>query len=136
MDSIREMEWDKKLVNDSYLGGEVECHQTRQGLPLNSAVKDAFSEYTVDHLEGTKISASTIDNNGRRHTAADLLQYANPDNIVVLLNATATRILFDSSSGKVAPSFLCFSCSNIGLDSSFPKYLSVKTMISLFIFIV
>ncbi|GLJ35751.1 hypothetical protein SUGI_0717990 [Cryptomeria japonica] len=106
---IQEMEWDEKLVNESYEWVEkLNAFKPDKLFRWNSAFKDALLEagvlpyhgYTLDHLEGTKISASTIDNNGRRHTAADLLQYANPDNIVVLLNATATRILFDSSSGR------------------------------------
>ncbi|GLJ35804.1 hypothetical protein SUGI_0718900 [Cryptomeria japonica] len=105
---IREMEWDEKLVNESYEWVEkLMAFKPDKLFRWNSAVKDALLEagvfpyngYTVGHLEGTKFSASTFDNEGRRHTAADLLQYANPDNIVVLLNATATRVLFDSSSG-------------------------------------
>ncbi|XP_057828695.2 (R)-mandelonitrile lyase-like [Cryptomeria japonica] len=110
---IREMEWDEKLVNESYEWVEkMNAFEPDKIFRWNSAFKDALLEagvfpyngYTLDHLEGTKIGASTIDNEGRRHTAADLLQYANPDNIVVLLNATATRILFDSSSGMLKAS--------------------------------
>ncbi|GLJ35754.1 hypothetical protein SUGI_0718020 [Cryptomeria japonica] len=106
---IREMGWDEKLVNESYEWVEkLNAFEPDKLFQWNSAFKDALLEagvlpyhgYTLDHLEGTKFSASTIDNEGRRHTAADLLQYANPDNIVVLLNATATRILFDTSSGR------------------------------------
>ncbi|XP_057843955.2 (R)-mandelonitrile lyase-like isoform X2 [Cryptomeria japonica] len=105
---IRNMEWDEKLVNESYEWVEkLNVFQPEKLSRWNSAFKDALLEagvlpyhgYTLDHLEGTKISGLTIDSTGRRHTSADLLQYANPDNIVVLLNATATRILLDSSSG-------------------------------------
>ncbi|GLJ46008.1 hypothetical protein SUGI_0968970 [Cryptomeria japonica] len=107
---IRRMGWDEKLVNESFLW--VEKMNAFKPDPLSlwsSATKDALLEagvlpyngYTLDHLEGTKIGGSTFDNNGKRHTAADLLKYANPDNIVVLLNATASRILFKSSSGKL-----------------------------------
>ena len=107
---IREMEWDEKLVNESYEWVEkVMAFKPEKLFRWNSAFKNALLEagmgpdngYTLDHLEGTKYSASTIDNEGKRHTSADLLQYANPDNIVVLLNATAGRILFDSSSGTL-----------------------------------
>eukprot|EP01018_Ginkgo_biloba_P038426 Gb_30269 [translate_table: standard] len=70
-----------------------------------STFKDALLEvgvlpsngYTLDHVEGTKISASIFDKNGIRHTAADLLKYANFNNIVVLLNSTTKRILFNQS---------------------------------------
>ncbi|KAH9290369.1 hypothetical protein KI387_034486, partial [Taxus chinensis] len=104
------MKWDEKLVNESY--GWVEklnAFKPEELSPWSSSLKNGLLEagvlpyngYTVDHVEGTKISASTFDNNGKRHTAADLLKYANPDNIVVLLNATVGRILFNPESGKL-----------------------------------
>ncbi|KAH9292515.1 hypothetical protein KI387_042299, partial [Taxus chinensis] len=104
------MGWDEKLVNESFEWVEKKNAFKPDKLSRwNSAVRDGLLEagvlpyngYTLEHLEGTKISDSTFDNNGKRHTAADLLQYANPDNIVVLLNATVSKILFESSSGKL-----------------------------------
>ncbi|TJX55541.1 hypothetical protein E8P77_24265, partial [Soehngenia saccharolytica] len=124
-DYIKMMEWDEKLVNESYEWVEkLNAFKPDQLFRWSSAFQDALLEagvgpdngYTLDHLEGTKISASTFDNNGRRHTAADLLQYANPDNIVVLLNATATRILLDSSSGKVKTTGVEFTSTIDGLS--------------------
>ncbi|GLJ35755.1 hypothetical protein SUGI_0718030 [Cryptomeria japonica] len=97
---FREIEWDEKLVNDSYEWGEkLNAFKRDKLFSWNYAFKDALLEagvlpyngFSLDHLEGTKISASTIDKDGRTHTAADILQYANPDNIVVLLNATASK---------------------------------------------
>ncbi|GLJ35381.1 hypothetical protein SUGI_0711570 [Cryptomeria japonica] len=114
-DYIRKMKWDEKLVNESYEWVEKSSAFKQHKLfTWNSAFKDALLEarvvpyngYTLDHLQGTKISASTFDHNGKRHTAADLLKYANPDNIVVLLNATANRILFSFASGTFASSVL------------------------------
>ncbi|GLJ34666.1 hypothetical protein SUGI_0697300 [Cryptomeria japonica] len=105
---IQRMGWDEKLVNESFLWVEkVNAFKPDHLSRWSTALKDALLEvgvlpyngYTVDHVEGTKISASTFDNHGKRHTAADLLKCANPHNIVVLLNATASRILFSSSSG-------------------------------------
>ncbi|XP_059064385.1 protein HOTHEAD-like [Cryptomeria japonica] len=105
---IQRMGWDEKLVNESFLWVEkVNAFKPDHLSRWSTALKDALLEvgvlpyngYTMDHVEGTKISASTFDNHGKRHTAADLLKYANPHNIVVLLNATASRILFSSSSG-------------------------------------
>eukprot|EP01018_Ginkgo_biloba_P027464 Gb_00922 [translate_table: standard] len=46
------------------------------------------------------ITASTFDQKGKRHTEADLLKYTNSAKIVVLLNATASRVIFH------APGFL------------------------------
>eukprot|EP01018_Ginkgo_biloba_P033133 Gb_39928 [translate_table: standard] len=103
LEYIRNMGWDEKLVNESYewVEKQIAFRQDKLG-PWQSAFKEAlldvgvipYNGYTLDHIEGTKIGASIFDNNGKRHTAADLLKYANPQNIVVLLNATTKRILF------------------------------------------
>ncbi|XP_057821263.2 (R)-mandelonitrile lyase-like [Cryptomeria japonica] len=107
---IQKMKWDEKLVNESYEWVEkLNAFRQYKLFPWNTAVKggllDAgvlpYNGYTLEHLEGTKIGASTFDYNGKRHSAADLLQYANPENIVVLLNATASRILFNLASGDL-----------------------------------
>eukprot|EP01018_Ginkgo_biloba_P035589 Gb_30675 [translate_table: standard] len=103
LEYIRKMGWDEKLVNESYDWVERELSFRPCGLgPWQLAVKDAllemgalpFNGFTFDHIEGTKIGALIFDDNGKRHTAADLLKYGNPDNIVVLLNATTKIILF------------------------------------------
>ncbi|XP_057821264.1 (R)-mandelonitrile lyase-like [Cryptomeria japonica] len=87
---VRKMKWDEKLVNESYEWVEkLNVFKPNKLFTWNSAFKDGLLEagilpnngYTLDHLEGTKVSGSTFDNNGKRHTAADLLQYANPENI-------------------------------------------------------
>ncbi|XP_059064535.1 (R)-mandelonitrile lyase-like [Cryptomeria japonica] len=112
-EDIQEMKWDEKLVNESYEWVEKSIIFKQYKLfPWNSAFKNGllqvgvlpYNGYTLDHLEGTKISGSIFDKNGKRHSAADLLQHANPENIVVLLNATASRILFTSVSGKLKAS--------------------------------
>jgi len=113
---VRYMGWDETLVKESYEW--VEKQNAFQPARLSNwslAFKNGLLEagvvpdngYTLEHVEGTKISASTFDNNGQRHTAADLLKSANPKNIVVLLNATVSRILFNSPSpqGKKRGSF-------------------------------
>eukprot|EP01018_Ginkgo_biloba_P033127 Gb_37786 [translate_table: standard] len=99
---IQDMGWDEKLVHESFEWVERQVVFRRDLGPWQTAFKEALLEvgvlpyngYTLDHVEGTKISASIFDQNGKRHTAADLLKYANPQNIVVLLNATTSRILF------------------------------------------
>ena len=92
-------------VEESYEWVEKQnAFKPHQLTPWSLAIRDGLLEagvlpyngYTLDHLDGTKIGASTFDNKGKRHTAADLLRSANPDNIVVLLNATVSRILFNS----------------------------------------
>eukprot|EP01018_Ginkgo_biloba_P033126 Gb_28422 [translate_table: standard] len=99
---IQDIGWDEKLVNESFEWVERQVAFRRHLGTWQTAFKEALLEvgvlpyngYTLDHVEGTKISASIFDENGKRHTAADLLKYANPDQIVVLLNATTSRVLF------------------------------------------
>ncbi|GLJ35392.1 hypothetical protein SUGI_0711810 [Cryptomeria japonica] len=126
---IREMKWDEKLVNESYEWVEKSIAFKPEKLSTwNSAFKDGLLEagvlpyngYTLDHLEGTKTSAAIFDKDGKRHSAADLLQYANPENIVVLLNATASRILFSLASGKLKASGVEFTSSIDGLHYQVP----------------
>eukprot|EP01018_Ginkgo_biloba_P033132 Gb_39927 [translate_table: standard] len=112
LEYIRNMGWDEKLVNESFQWVEEKiAFRPSQLGPWQTSFKEAlldvgvlpYNGYTVDHVEGTKIGASIFDNNGKRHTSADLLKYANPQNIVVLLNATTSRILFHApdNRGKV-----------------------------------
>ncbi|XP_057821253.1 (R)-mandelonitrile lyase-like [Cryptomeria japonica] len=121
---IRKIKWDEKLVYESYEWVErLNAFQQYKLSTWNSATKDGllqagvlpYNGHTFDHLVGTKISGSIFDENGKRHTAADLLQYANPENIVVLLNATASRILFSFGSGKPKASGVEFRSNNDGL---------------------
>lgn len=57
-----------------------------------------YNGQTYEHLVGTKVGGSLFDSNGHRHTAADLLSYANPGNIHVYLYATAQQLLFATGS--------------------------------------
>lgn len=59
--------------------------------------------YTFEHLVGTKTSGIIFDPNGTRHTAADLLQYANPEGLSVLLHASVHKILFKTKAGESTP---------------------------------
>ncbi|PWA39027.1 oxygen-dependent choline dehydrogenase, FAD/NAD(P)-binding domain protein [Artemisia annua] len=93
---------DEKLILQSYEWVEkvMAFEPAEQKWP--SAVRAALVEagvkpdngFTYDHIIGTKVGGSIFDNNGTRHTAADLLQYANPKGLSVLLYATVHKILF------------------------------------------
>ena len=56
-----------------------------------------FNGFTYDHIVGTKVGGSIFDGQGNRHTAADLLSYADPGRLSVFLSATVHRVLFDPS---------------------------------------
>ncbi|KDO63589.1 hypothetical protein CISIN_1g0081632mg, partial [Citrus sinensis] len=75
-----------------------------------SAVRDGLVEvgvlpyngFTYDHMYGTKIGGTIFDQNGQRHTAADLLEYANPSGLTLLLHASVHKVLFRIK-GKARP---------------------------------
>ncbi|XP_051138306.1 protein HOTHEAD-like [Andrographis paniculata] len=70
-----------------------------------AAVRDGLLEagvapdrgFTYDHLVGTKIGGVIYDENGNRHSAAELLEYADPTRIRVYLHSTVQKILINVS---------------------------------------
>lgn len=99
---VNEAGWDGKLVNQSYEWVEKKVVFEPPMLQWQSAVRDGLLEvgvqpyngFTYDHINGTKVGGTIFDRDGHRHTAADLLQYADPSRIRVYLHATVQRILF------------------------------------------
>ncbi|KAJ8900046.1 hypothetical protein K2173_024161 [Erythroxylum novogranatense] len=97
--------WDLKIVNKSYEWVEKAVVFKPNLRNWQSAVRDGFLEagvnpyngYSLDHLVGTKIGGSTFDGSGRRHSAADLLNYANAGNIKIAVYANVERILLASA---------------------------------------
>jgi choline dehydrogenase len=94
--------WDGRLVNESYQWVERVVAFEPPMRQWQSAVRDGLVEvgilpyngFTYDHMYGTKIGGSIFDEDGHRHTAADLLEYANPSGLRVLLHAPVHKILF------------------------------------------
>lgn len=95
--------WDPQLVKESYEWVERKVVFEPEVLAWQQAVKDGLLEagvspdngFTYEHIYGTKVGGSIFDRNGKRHTAADLLEYAEPSNITVYLNATVHKIIFE-----------------------------------------
>ncbi|KAJ0076310.1 hypothetical protein Patl1_34867 [Pistacia atlantica] len=100
------MDWDLRVVNESYEWVEKAVVFRPDLRNWQSAVRDGLLEAGVDpyngfnlnHVVGTKIGGSTFDSSGRRHSAADLLSYAKSLNIRVAVYASVERILLASSS--------------------------------------
>lgn len=100
------MRWNLELVNRSYEWVEKEIVFQPMLKSWQSAVRDALLEagvspyngFTLEHVMGTKIGGSTFDSFGRRHSAADLLNYANPLNIRVAIHGSVERVLLASTS--------------------------------------
>lgn len=102
VDYINKAGMDPNLVKESYEWVEKKVVFEPKTLEWQTAVKDGLLEagvlpdngFTYDHIYGTKVGGSIFDRNGKRHTAADLLEYAEPSNITLYLNATVHKILF------------------------------------------
>lgn len=104
----REAGWSEDLVKHSYEWVEKKVAFEPPMLQWQSAVRDGLIEvgvlpyngFTYDHIYGTKVGGTIFDCNGHRHTAADLLEYADPQKITVYLHATVQKILF-TTNGKL-----------------------------------
>ncbi|KAF3962234.1 hypothetical protein ACB098_12G068800 [Castanea mollissima] len=108
---VKEAGWDETLVNKSYEWVEKLVVFKPPKVDYQIAVRDGLLEagvlpnngFTYDHLYGTKIGGTIFDKKGQRHTAADLLEYADPRKITVYLHATVYKILFRYNNGTARP---------------------------------
>ncbi|MBA0813366.1 hypothetical protein Gohar_027225, partial [Gossypium harknessii] len=90
------------LANESYEWVEKKIVYKPGAFQWQTAVRNGLLEvgvlpdngFTYAHLNGTKTSGTIFDKNGNRHTAADLLEYANPTMIKVYLHAVVHKITF------------------------------------------
>ncbi|XP_076887038.1 protein HOTHEAD-like [Bidens hawaiensis] len=93
---------DADLIEDSYQWVEERLVYEPPSNNWQSALKAGLLEagvtpdngYTFDHLIGTKVGGSIFDQNGTRHTAANLLQDANPEGLALYIHATVHKVLF------------------------------------------
>ncbi|ANM70948.1 Glucose-methanol-choline (GMC) oxidoreductase family protein [Arabidopsis thaliana] len=107
---VKETEWKTDEVEAAYEWVEKKVAFQPPVLGWQTAFKDGLLEagefpyngFTYDHIYGTKIGGTIFDRAGHRHTAADLLEYANPGNIVVYLHASVHKILF-TTKGRPRP---------------------------------
>ncbi|KAL8550906.1 hypothetical protein ACS0TY_000109 [Phlomoides rotata] len=105
---VEEVGWEPRLVNKSYKWVERKVAFRPQVIGWQAAFRDGLVEagvspdngFTYEHLQGTKIGGSIFDKSGNRHTAADLLEYADQTMITVYLRASVHRILFKTVPGQ------------------------------------
>ncbi|XP_031477361.1 protein HOTHEAD-like isoform X2 [Nymphaea colorata] len=105
---VKRAGWDGALVNESYPWIERQIVYQPKLAPWQAAVRDGlleagvspFNGFTFDHVFGTKVGGTIFDRQGFRHTAADLLQSADPENVEVIIRATVQKVLFRSHIGK------------------------------------
>ncbi|ESQ43337.1 hypothetical protein EUTSA_v10015625mg [Eutrema salsugineum] len=99
---VEEAEWEKEEVEAAYEWVERKLVFEPQVMGWQSALRDGLLEagvlpyngFTLDHIVGTKIGGTIFDPAGHRHSAADLLEYANPEKLVVYMHALVHKILF------------------------------------------
>ncbi|CAN1168724.1 Protein HOTHEAD [Linum perenne] len=102
---IDKVGWDTRLVNQSYSWVESQIVHKPQVAAWQVAVRDSlldlgvspYNGFTYDHIYGTKFGGTIFDRFGRRHSAAELLSSANPQNLTVLVHATVQRVVFDTN---------------------------------------
>ncbi|XP_057798497.1 protein HOTHEAD-like [Salvia miltiorrhiza] len=107
-DYVNRVGWAPRRVKASYEWVERKVAFPPKLRKWQAAVRDGLLDagvlpdngFTYEHLHGTKIGSTIFDQNGIRHTAADLLEYAHPNNITVYFHATVHQILFTTSPGK------------------------------------
>ncbi|KAK8488483.1 hypothetical protein V6N12_035044 [Hibiscus sabdariffa] len=106
---VKQAGWDGGLVNESYQWVEkLVAFEPPLG-QWQSAVRDGlleagvlpFNGFSYDHIYGTKVGGTIFDQQGNRHTAADLLEYANPSGLTVYLHASVHKILFARKERKM-----------------------------------
>ncbi|KAI3698041.1 hypothetical protein L6452_31151 [Arctium lappa] len=101
---------DERLIIESYQWVEkvmvfkpvlTRWHSALEGALVEAGVAPE-NGFTYDHIIGTKVGGTIFDQDGTRHTAADLLQYANPKGLYLLLHATVHKLLFKTK-GRSRP---------------------------------
>ncbi|KAF8052178.1 hypothetical protein N665_1593s0002 [Sinapis alba] len=109
-DYVKEAEWKSDEVEAAYEWVEKKIAFEPPIMGWQTALKDGLLEagefpyngFTYNHTYGTKIGGTIFDNVGQRHTAANLLEYANPDTVAVYLHATVHKVLF-TTKGRPRP---------------------------------
>ncbi|RXH84592.1 hypothetical protein DVH24_032876 [Malus domestica] len=111
---------DMNLVNKSYEWVEDTIVFRPNVSQWQSVVKDALLEagvrpdngFTLDSVEGTKISGALFDNLGRRYGAVELLNKGHPKNLRVAIHATVERIIFSSKASDPSAKGIIYNDSN------------------------
>ncbi|KAL9224335.1 hypothetical protein vseg_000379 [Gypsophila vaccaria] len=100
--------WDMKLVNESYEWVEKSIVFRPELRSWQSTIRDSFLEsgvspyngFSLEHLSGTKIGGTTFDSSGTRHSAADLLNLGKASNLKVAIHASVERVLLARTSSS------------------------------------
>ncbi|XP_030499262.2 (R)-mandelonitrile lyase-like [Cannabis sativa] len=98
------VDWDRKMVNDSYewverkivFRPEIKTWQMGVRDGLQEAGVNPYNGFSLEHKFGTKIGGTIFDSYGRRHSAADLLFYSRISNLKVVIYASVEKIMISN----------------------------------------
>lgn len=93
------METAYEWVEDSIVTRPAHINRWQSSI-LNALLESGVEPengFTLDHVQGTKVSGSTFDDSGRRHGAVELLNKANHQNLHVLVHAIVDRVIFSTT---------------------------------------
>ncbi|ONI27529.1 hypothetical protein PRUPE_1G092400 [Prunus persica] len=114
------IEWDMDLVNKTYDWVEDTIVFKPDFQFWQNLTRTAFLEvgilpdngFSLDHIEGTRLTGSTFDNNGTRHASDELLNKGDPNNLRVAVHAAVEKIIFSSNSSGVTAIGVIYTDSN------------------------
>ncbi|CAL8078423.1 unnamed protein product [Prunus armeniaca] len=114
------IEWDMDLVNKTYDWVEDTIVFKPDFQFWQNLTRTAFLEigilpdngFSLDHIEGTRLTGSTFDNNGTRHASDELLNKGDPNNLRVAVHAAVEKIIFSSNSSGVTAVGVVYTDSN------------------------
>ncbi|KAI5348817.1 hypothetical protein L3X38_001704 [Prunus dulcis] len=114
------IEWDMDLVNKTYdwvedtivFKPDFQFWQNRTGTAFLEVGILPDNGFSLDHIEGTRLTGSTFDNNGTRHASDELLNKGDPNNLKVAVHAAVEKIIFSSNSSGVTAIGVIYTDSN------------------------
>ncbi|KAH0993324.1 hypothetical protein GBA52_004807 [Prunus armeniaca] len=114
------IEWDMDLVNKTYdwvedtivFKPDFQFWQNLTGTAFLEIGILPDNGFSLDHIEGTRLTGSTFDNNGTRHASDELLNKGDPNNLRVAVHAAVEKIIFSSNSSGVTAIGVIYTDSN------------------------
>lgn len=99
---VEEAEWEMEEVESAYEWIEKKlvfkpCVVGWQSAFKEGPLEDGVlpnNDFTLDHIYGTNTDGTLLDRASHKHSVVDLLEYANPNTIVVYVHASVHKIIF------------------------------------------
>ncbi|KAF3452832.1 hypothetical protein FNV43_RR03265 [Rhamnella rubrinervis] len=123
------VDWDMKLVDKAYRWVENTVVYVSNLSNWQANFKEAFLEagvgpdngFNLNHVVGTKISASSFDDQGRRHGSVELLNRGKLNNLKVAVEAYVQKIIFSSKASRLSASGVIYNDSKGKIHKAFVR---------------